>query len=132
MQENCAYGTIGGSCFQKKSYVELYMKLDRSVYTLGEKIDVFLEARVEGGVNDVNKVYALLVQEAIYSVNMGTKDEKRKKEVLVMAEDSNGEDTHPGKTHTYNMTLQIPDRMGLTGKPAIDSFTYKIATTVLV
>ena len=54
-QENCAYATIGGSCFGK-THIELYMKLERNTYKLGEKIPVHVEATVKGGSSDVDKV----------------------------------------------------------------------------
>ena len=47
---------IGGACFTKKTYVELYMKLEKSIYRLGETIPVHVECKVEGGSTDVDKV----------------------------------------------------------------------------
>ena len=55
-KENCTYAVIGGTCFTKKSNVELYMKLEKNTYKLGEKIPVRIETRVEGGSADVDKV----------------------------------------------------------------------------
>ena len=80
------------------------------------------------------QITALLVQEAIYTVNPNSKDEARKKERLVMAEDSNGEDTDPGETKIYDLTLQIEDRMPLTDFPWCDFiqmeyFIHGVATT---
>ena len=55
------------------------MKLEKSTFRLGQKIPVHVETRIEGGSNDVDKITVILVQETIYSVNVDTKDEKRKK-----------------------------------------------------
>ena len=40
----------------KKAHVELYLRLEKSVYKLGETINVYSECRVEGGITDVKKV----------------------------------------------------------------------------
>ena len=55
-QENCVYATIGGSCFRKKTYVELFMSLPKNVWKLGETIPVHVECSVKGGSSDVDKV----------------------------------------------------------------------------
>lgn len=61
LQENYAYATIGGTCFLKKTHVELYMKLERNTFKLGETIPVHVECRLEGGNADVDKVRSLFV-----------------------------------------------------------------------
>ncbi len=43
----------------KKAHVELYLRLEKSVYKLGETINVYSECRVEGGITDVKKVSRL-------------------------------------------------------------------------
>ena len=55
-QENATYATIGGSCFSGKTEVELYMKLSKNVFKLGEKIPVHVECTVIGGSAQVEKV----------------------------------------------------------------------------
>ena len=60
-QENCAYATIGGTCFTKKTQVELYMRLERNVWKLGEKIPVHVECSVKGGSTKVDKVSLLCI-----------------------------------------------------------------------
>ncbi len=40
----------------KKAFVELGLKLEKSVYKLGDSIKVHAQCRVEGGITDVNKV----------------------------------------------------------------------------
>ena len=62
LQENYAYGTIGGTCFQRISYVELFLQLKKNRYQIGEEIDVTVRARVEGGKGDIDKITAILVQ----------------------------------------------------------------------
>ena len=42
-QENYAYGTIGGTCFQRISYVELFLQLKKNRYQIGEAIDVTVQ-----------------------------------------------------------------------------------------
>jgi hypothetical protein len=55
-QENVTYSTIGGTCFSGKTEVELYMKLKRNVFKLGEKIPVHVECTISGGSAEVDKV----------------------------------------------------------------------------
>ena len=55
-QENCTYATIGGTCFRKKTHIELAMSLPRNVYKLGETIPVHVECSVKGGSLEVDKV----------------------------------------------------------------------------
>ena len=66
-QENCAYAEIGGTCFMKKSEVELFLKLERSYYKLGEEINVYVECKVVGGsnVNDIERAITIAVCLAI-------------------------------------------------------------------
>ena len=47
--ENVEYGVLGGGCFVKKSHVELYLKLDKSVYKQGQVIRPVVECTVEKG-----------------------------------------------------------------------------------
>ena len=56
-QENCTYATIGGTCFRKKTHVELFMTIPRNVWKLGEKIPVHVECSVKGGSLEVDKVF---------------------------------------------------------------------------
>ncbi|TRY78670.1 hypothetical protein TCAL_11599 [Tigriopus californicus] len=119
-KENYAYATIGGTCFLKKTHVELYMKLDQNIFKLGDTIPVHVECRLEGGNADVDKVTVLLVQEAIYTVGHGTKDVSKKKERLVVAEAVDEEDTDVGKIQNYDLNLNINDRMPLTDFPWCD------------
>ena len=48
-RENVEYGTLGGSCFVKKSRVEVYIKVDKSVYKQGQYIRPVVECTVEKG-----------------------------------------------------------------------------------
>ena len=48
-KENVEYGVLGGGCFVKKSNVELFMKLDKSVYKQGQIIRPVIECTVEQG-----------------------------------------------------------------------------------
>ena len=56
-KENTTYATISGSCFGK-THIELYMRLEKNTYKLGDKIRVHAEATVKGGASDVDKVNA--------------------------------------------------------------------------
>ena len=56
-KENCTYATIGGTCFRKKTHVELFMTIPRNVWKLGEKIPVHVECSVKGGSLEVDKVF---------------------------------------------------------------------------
>ena len=47
----------------------------------------------------------LLVQEAIYISNLGSKEEERKKEILVMAEATDEENADSGECQNYNLVL---------------------------
>jgi hypothetical protein len=49
------------------------------------------------------QVIVLLVQETIYICNYGSKDEERKKELLVMSEATDDEDTDAGECQEYNL-----------------------------
>ena len=48
-KENVEYGVLGGGCFVKKSHVELYMKIEKSVYKQGQFIRPYVECTVEQG-----------------------------------------------------------------------------------
>jgi len=53
------------------------------------------------------------VQEAIYICNLGSKDEERKKEILVMSEAIDEEDAEVGECQNYNLvknTFYLPCR----------------------
>jgi hypothetical protein len=52
-------------------------------------------------------VIVLLVQEAIYICNLGSKEEERKKEILVMAEAIDEEDAEVGECQNYDI-VRIP------------------------
>ena len=65
----------------------------------------------------VFQLIVLLVQEAIYICNLGTKDEVRKKERLVMSEAEDKEDADPGECQNYDLTLKVDDSMPLTHYP---------------
>jgi hypothetical protein len=45
------------------------------VFQLGDTIPVHIECTVRGGSSDVDKVIVILVQEAVYITNMGSKVE---------------------------------------------------------
>ena len=62
-QENCTYAKIPGTCFMGKTDVELYMKVEKNVYQLGDEIPVHIECTVKGSskVDRVGTLYLLLV-----------------------------------------------------------------------
>lgn len=60
------------------------------------------------------------MQESIYTVGLGTKDEARQKERLVMAEAVDEEDADVGECQEYDLTLEIDERMPLTDFPWCD------------
>ena len=118
LQENYAYGTIGGTCFQRISYVELFLKLKKNRYQIGESIDVTVQARVEGGKSDIDKITAILVQETIFSDKIDTpEDSSSVKEMLVFQEATDKEDTDAGETNSYSLKLPIDKRMAPTAYP---------------
>ena len=47
--ENVEYGRLGGGCFVKKSHVELFIKIPRSVYKQGQYVRPVVECTVEKG-----------------------------------------------------------------------------------
>ena len=47
--ENVEYGVLGGGCWVRKSRVELFIKLERSVYKQGQYIRPVVECTVEKG-----------------------------------------------------------------------------------
>ena len=48
-RQNVEYGVLGGGCFVKKSRVELFIKLERSLYKQGQYIRPTVECTVEKG-----------------------------------------------------------------------------------
>ena len=48
-KENVEYGALGGGCFVKKSHVELFIKMPRSVYKQGQYVRPVVECTVEKG-----------------------------------------------------------------------------------
>ncbi len=63
---------------------------------------------------------AILVQEAVYICNMGSKEEERKKERLVYHEAHDEEDADPGECQHYNLELDIDENLPLTDFPWCD------------
>ena len=63
------------------------------------------------------KVMVLLVQEGIYTTNLGSKEEARKKERLVMSEAIDKEDAETGECQHYDLELPIDEKMALTDYP---------------
>lgn len=53
---------IGGQCCVKKAWIELYMRLSKSVYKLGDEINLHVECRVEGGTTEVKKASQILLK----------------------------------------------------------------------
>ena len=51
------------------------------------------------------KVIVLLVQESIYICNLGSKEEERKKEILVMSEAIDEEDADAGECQNYDLVI---------------------------
>ena len=62
-QENCTYAKIPGTCFMGKTDVELYMKVEKNVYQLGDEIPVHIECTVKGS-SKVDRVGTLYVDDA--------------------------------------------------------------------
>ena len=56
LQENCAYAEIGGTCWNKKTFVEVFLRLEKNHYKLGETVPVHVECRIDGAVSNVKKV----------------------------------------------------------------------------
>ena len=48
-RENVEYGVLGGGCCVNKSRVELFIKLERTVYKQGQYIRPVVECTVEKG-----------------------------------------------------------------------------------
>ena len=63
------------------------------------------------------QVTVLLVQECIYTTDLDSKDEQRKKERLVMAEAIDKEDADVGECQNYDLELPIDEKMALTDFP---------------
>jgi len=106
-RENVEYGVLGGGCFAKTQHVELFIKLDRSVYKQGQVVCPTVECTVEKGKCTVDAVICVLVQETIFAVNLEEPDELKKKEIMVMSESKNDEDADGGETEVYNFKLKI-------------------------
>ena len=117
---NYAYATIGNFFFGKTK-IELSLKLDKSYYDLGEKMPCHVECRVEGGHADVDAISAILVQEAVYTVNKGTKEEAKNKEVIVYASATDKEDVDEGEYKKFTLYIDIPKDIPLSGFPWCDS-----------
>ena len=50
-RENVEYGLLGGGCFVKKSRVEIFLRVGRSVYKQGQYVRPVVECTVEKGDN---------------------------------------------------------------------------------
>ena len=50
-RENVEYGVLGGGCFVKKSRVEIFLRVERSVYKQGQYVRPVVECTVEKGDN---------------------------------------------------------------------------------
>ena len=63
------------------------------------------------GTCDVDGVTLLLVQEMVYTCNLGEgEDERMKKEVLVVSDDHDTSDADPGETKIYDkLKLKVND-----------------------
>merc|ERR1711953_756517 len=118
-RQNVEYGVLGGGCFVKKSRVELFIKLERSLYKQGQYIRPVVECTVEKGTCDVDGVTLLLVQEMIYTCNLGEGDDQRqKKEVLVVSDDHDTSDADPGETKVYDkLKLKVNRNLPVSGYP---------------
>ena len=40
--ENVEYGKLGGGCLSKPRYIEVHLKIPKSLYKQGEKVDIWL------------------------------------------------------------------------------------------
>ena len=60
---------------------------------------------------------AILVQEAVYICNMGSKEEARKKERLVYDEAHDEEDADVGECQEYDLELTVDEDLPLTDFP---------------
>jgi len=133
-RENVEYGVLGGGCFAKPQHVELFIKLDRSVYKQGQVICPTVECTVEKGKCTVDAVICVLVQETIFTVNLGEPDELKKKEIMVMSESKNDEDADGGETEIYNFKLKIDSNLPPTSFPHCETiecgyFVHAVAKT---
>jgi len=119
--ENVEYGTLGGGCFVKKSHVEMFIKMEKSVYKQGQYIRPIIECTVEKGQCDVDAVMLLLVQEIIFTCNLMEDDERQKKEIMVITEDKDEADADPGETKVYDkLKVKIPRNLPPSGFPHCD------------
>lgn len=120
-KENVEYGVLGGGCFVKKSHVELFMKLEKTVYKQGQIIHPYVECSVEQGQCEVDAVMILLVQQSIFTCNLDDFDEAKKKESMVMGMAMNEEDADGGETEKYtDLTIPIDKNLPPTGFPHCD------------
>lgn len=119
-RENAEYGRLGGGCFAKTQHVELFIKLDRSVYKQGQLIRPTVECTVEKGKCDVDGVICVLVQETIFTVNLDEPDELKKKEILVMSEARSDEDADGGEKEVYTFKLKVDSNLPPTSFPHSD------------
>ena len=71
------------------------------------------------GTCDVDGVTLLLVQEMVYTCNLGEgDDERQKKEVLVVSDDSDSSDADPGETKVYDkLKLKVSRNLPVSGYP---------------
>ena len=71
------------------------------------------------GTCDVDGVTLLLVQEMIYTCNLGEGDDQRqKKEVLVVSDDHDTSDADPGETKVYDkLKLKVNRNLPVSGYP---------------
>ena len=76
-----------------------------------------MELNFESGAK-VEGVYVLLVQEMIYTCNLGEEDERQKKEVVVMGE-AKMSDISNGKV-SKGLEILIPKDLPVTGFPHCD------------
>ena len=117
-KENVEYGSLGGSCFVKKSRAEVYLKLQKSVYKQGQKIRSMIEVAVEPGKCPLEGLTLLLVQEMVYTCNHNSEEESRKKEVLVVGECTKEETINPGEKKTFDdLYLLIEKNLPVSGFP---------------
>ena len=63
-------------------------------------------------------VTLLLVQEMIYTCNLGEEDQRQKKEVLVVSDDHDTSDADPGETKVYDkLKLKVNRNLPVSGYP---------------
>ena len=91
------------------------------------------------GTCDVDGVTLLLVQEMVYTCNLGEgDDERQKKEVLVVSDDSDSSDADPGETKVYDkLKLKVSRNLPVSGYPHCEYidcgyFVHAVAKTASV